>query len=81
MIYKYNGVGEKCPVPLVQLRLLLKKMQTGDQCIISIDDSGSVKDIPQLLIKLGYVFQKKAVGTKVIEISINACSTCEARLK
>jgi TusA-related sulfurtransferase len=71
MIYKYDGTGEKCPVPLVKMRLLLKKMQDGDQCIITIDDIGSINDIPKLLDKQGYSYQKQTNVSGFVEISIN----------
>ena len=71
MIYKYDGRGERCPVPLVKLRLLLKKMQDGDQCIITIDDIGSINDIPKLLDKQGYVYQQQTNDSGFVEISIN----------
>jgi TusA-related sulfurtransferase len=70
MIYKYDGVGQKCPVPLVQLRLLLKKMAQGDQCIITLDDSGSIKDIPKLLNNQGYDYVKKTIGNRIVEINV-----------
>jgi TusA-related sulfurtransferase len=71
MIYKYDGRGEKCPVPLVKVRLLLKKMQDGDQCIITIDDIGSINDIPKLLDKQGYFYQKQTNVSGFVEMSIN----------
>jgi TusA-related sulfurtransferase len=71
MIYKYDGRGEKCPVPLVNLRLLLKKMLVGDLCIITIDDRGSINDIPTLLDKQGYHYQRYIDDNGVVEISIN----------
>ncbi|TWX67802.1 sulfurtransferase TusA family protein [Colwellia demingiae] len=71
MIYKYDGRGEKCPVPLVKLRLLLKKMQDDDQCIITIDDTGSINDIPKLLAKQGYFYQKQTTEIGIVEISIS----------
>jgi len=70
MIYKYDGRGEKCPVPLVNLRLLLKKMHDGDLCIITIDDIGSINDIPSLLDKQGYHYQKQTNENGVAEISV-----------
>jgi len=73
MIYKYDGRGEKCPVPLVNLRLLLKKMHGGDLCIITIDDVGSINDIPSLLDKQGYHYQKQTDDNGVVEISVNTC--------
>ncbi len=81
MIYKYDGRGQKCPVPLIKLRLILKKMQFGDQCIITIDDKGSIQDIPKLLTKQSYCYQMKTISSGVIEISINASSTNKAKLK
>ncbi len=72
MIYKYDGSGQKCPVPLVNMRLLLKKMQKGDQCIITIDDLGSLNDIPKLLDKQGYFYRKRAMENSMVEITINA---------
>ncbi len=72
MIYKYDGIGKKCPVPLVQLRLLLKKMHYGDKCIVTINDSGSLKDIPKLLNKQGYQYSEHSVGDGIVQISVKA---------
>jgi tRNA 2-thiouridine synthesizing protein A len=72
MIYKYDGRGKKCPVPLVNLRLLLKKMHDGDQCIITIDDIGSIGDIPKLLDKQGYCYLEHVIDNGIVEIKINA---------
>jgi len=71
MIYKYDGRGKKCPVPLVNLRLLLKSMNNGDQCIITLDDRGSINDIPKLLDKQGYHYRKQTNDNGVVEISVN----------
>ena len=76
MIYKYDGTQEKCPVPLVQLRLLLKKMNSGDECIITISDLGSLQDIPKLLNKQGYFYKEKNTLNGFVEISIKACKSC-----
>ncbi len=70
MIYKYDGTGEKCPVPLVQLRLLLKRMQPGDKCLVTINDLGSIKDIPKLLNKQGYQYTEQSVGDGIVHISV-----------
>jgi len=75
MIYKYDGIGEKCPVPLVQLRLLLKKMHPSDECIVTIDDSGSLKDIPKLLNRQGYQYSEQSIGDGIVQINIEACCT------
>ena len=72
MIYRYDGRGKKCPVPLVNLRLLLKKMHDSDQCIINIDDIGSISDIPKLLDKQGYCYRKQTIENGLVEITIDA---------
>ncbi|TMM44773.1 sulfurtransferase TusA family protein [Colwellia ponticola] len=74
MIYKYDGKGQKCPVPLVNLRFLLKKMHQGDQCIILIDDIGSINDIPKLLDKYNYCYQAQTIDDGAVEIQIEAPS-------
>ncbi|TYK66165.1 sulfurtransferase TusA family protein [Colwellia echini] len=70
MIYKYDGSGEKCPIPLINLRLLLKKMNKGDVCLIIINDTGSLTDIPKLLNKQGFRYQQKNIDNDLVEISI-----------
>lgn len=69
MLYQYDARAEKCPLPLVNLRVLLKKMSAGDSCIIQISDAGSKSDIPNLLTKQGYCF-KKVVKQDYLEIHI-----------
>jgi TusA-related sulfurtransferase len=71
MIYKYDGCGFKCPIPLIKVRLLLKNMLATDQCLITLDDSGSIKDIPRYLQKKGYVFIIKKLTNNTIQIKIN----------
>jgi len=74
MIYSYDGTQEKCPVPLIQTRLLLKKMKVGDQCIIVLKDKGSIVDIPKLLRKQGYHFQQTFLEQSIVKISIEYAS-------
>jgi len=71
MIFQYDASQEKCPLPLVNLRLLLKKMQNDDVCIIKIRDTGSIEDIPKLLIKLGYEYHSNLIDGDVVELTIN----------
>lgn len=70
MIYKYDGRGEQCPVPLLNLRLMLKKMVSGDECIILINDKGSVKDIPKFLSKKGYQFNEQTIDKQIVTLSV-----------
>lgn len=72
MIFKYDGTHDKCPVPLVTMRLLLKKLQSGDQCVLLIKDPGSVKDIPKLLIKQGYSFRQSELANSLVEVIIES---------
>ena len=62
MLYKYDGTEEKCPLPLVKMRVILKKMNFEDSLTINISDKGSIKDIPQLLAKQGYVFTQRYIN-------------------
>jgi len=70
MIHQYNGCEEKCPVPLIKTRLLLKKMQANDSCIIYLCDEGSITDIPKLLTKLGYNYCQ-SINDHIVKIIIN----------
>ncbi|MCW8863608.1 MAG: sulfurtransferase TusA family protein [Colwellia sp.] len=70
MNFQYDASQEKCPIPLVNLRLLLKKMQNDDTCVIKIKDSGSKEDIPKLLVKLGYKHTLTTIDESVVEIMI-----------
>lgn len=70
MQYKYDATLEKCPLPLVKLRVILKKMQANDTCLMLISDQGSKKDIPQLLIKLGYTYSLKQINDVIVELFI-----------
>ena len=70
MLYEYDATNEQCPVPLVNLRLLLNKMNAGDHCIIRLSDQGSKQDIPALLHKKGFCFQQKNITKDIIELTI-----------
>ena len=72
MIFNYNGTNDKCPVPLVTMRLLLKKMRLGDQCVLLIKDQGSLKDIPKLLSKQGYCYSQFGLSDGIVEIIIES---------
>ena len=71
MIYEYDARSEKCPVPLVQLRLLLKKMSSTDFCLLKISDKGSIKDIPKLLTKQGYSYKQSWLEESSLELFIS----------
>lgn len=71
MIFEYDASEEKCPLPLVNLRLRLKKMQHDDICIFTIADKGSIQDIPKLLDKLGYSYHQSLIDNGRVKITIS----------
>jgi len=71
MIYEYDARSDKCPVPLVQLRLLLKKMSDSDSCLLKISDRGSIQDIPKLLTKNGYTYKQSWLEKNTLELFIS----------
>ncbi len=70
MIYTYDGTKEKCPKPLVKMRLMLKTMRSEDQCLLLLKDLGSINDIPALLTKLGHSFVLRKKEHDIVEICI-----------
>ena len=70
MIFQYDASQEKCPLPLVHSRLILKKMAKDDICVLKICDLGSKQNIPKLLTKLGYGFEQSVIDNNVVEITL-----------
>ncbi|WDE10046.1 sulfurtransferase TusA family protein [Thalassomonas haliotis] len=70
MLYEYDATADKCPLPLVKMRVILKKMQKDDVCLIRISDKGSIKDIPKLLKKQGYPYNVRYISNSVLELHI-----------
>ena len=70
MHYQYDASGEVCPLPLVKLRVLLKKMSAGDSCRLLIKDTGSKSDIPKLLDKLNYSYTSCIIDDGIQELNI-----------
>jgi TusA-related sulfurtransferase len=71
MIFQYDASQEKCPLPLVKLRLILKEMKKKDVCTLKIKDSASKKNIPKLLSQLGYCFKQTPIDNNVVEITLS----------
>ncbi|MBR9727112.1 sulfurtransferase TusA family protein [Shewanella intestini] len=44
----------RCPYPLVQVKLLLKKMKIGDNVVVYLSDSGSRQDVPVFVKNMGF---------------------------
>jgi TusA-related sulfurtransferase len=70
-ITHYDASEEVCPLPLVNMRLMLKKTPTnGGILIIKVSDSSSKKDITKYLDKHGYHYVTKKLDLQLVEISI-----------
>lgn len=70
MIFTLDATLDKCPLPLVKLRIILKKMKVEDTCVMLISDKGSKKDIPKLLLKKGYSYSENCINDTVVELKI-----------
>ncbi len=70
MQHEYDATKDKCPLPLVKMRVMLKKMDTNDSCLIKIADKGSIKDIPKFLARSNYSFTHKTFDNGVVELLI-----------
>ena len=70
MNYQYDASEEACPLPLVKLRVMLKKMNVGDSCHLLIKDSGSKSDIPKLLDKLNHTYTSTVNEQGILELII-----------
>ena len=46
-----------CPYPLVKVKLLLKQMQVDEQLHVLLSDSGSRRDVPLLIKKMGFAIE------------------------
>ena len=62
MNYEYDANKDKCPLPLVKLRVILKKMVAGDTCLLTIKDSGSKQDILRNVTTTVTVFLQKYIS-------------------
>lgn len=67
---QYDGRHEKCPVPLVKTKLLLKQLKQGEHLHLRLLDPGSVQDIPRLLDKLNIKFNQQKHNDNSLEIMI-----------
>ena len=70
MQHKYDATNEQCPLPLVKMRVILKKMRAGDTFILCISDKGSKKDVPKYLTKTGYSYSQQALDNNTVEFII-----------
>ena len=67
---QYDGRLEKCPLPLVKTKLLLKQLSAGQTLTLLLADSGSIQDIPRLLSKLNIPFEQILLAKQQVKITI-----------
>lgn len=67
-LIEYDARLEKCPLPLVKTKLLLKSLTGGQQVRVLLADSGSISDIPKLLTKQCIEFKLQQIDKQVIEL-------------
>ncbi|KMT66549.1 sulfurtransferase TusA family protein [Catenovulum maritimum] len=69
MRFSLDSTGQMCPMPLLNLKLLLKNCKTGDTIEQSITDKTSLKDIPAWLENKGHQVEiiEKSDGTYLIK--------------
>ncbi|WNC70145.1 sulfurtransferase TusA family protein [Thalassotalea nanhaiensis] len=66
----YDGRLEKCPLPLVKTKLLLKQLTAGQSLTLFLADPGSIQDIPRLLSKLNIPFEQSLIAEHQVKITI-----------
>ena len=51
--YKLNAIGQRCPIPIINAKKIMKKMKPGETLEIIADDMGAKADVPALVKKTG----------------------------
>lgn len=49
-----DAIEDRCPMPLLKVKMALSKMEVGKLLCVTASDSGSLKDIPQYVNLVGY---------------------------
>lgn len=67
-------LGEICPVPALRAKAALKRATPGDVIVIETDHSCTMKNLPDLLRKMGYqpAVEEVAVGVWQIRVPVSA---------
>jgi len=73
-MYVYDSCKDKCPLPLVKTRVILKKMLPKESCLIKVCDKGSMKNIVSYLTKYQqqWHFSTRMLNERILEITIIA---------
>jgi tRNA 2-thiouridine synthesizing protein A len=60
----------RCPLPLVNIKLALKRMQAGEQLRVTLSDSGSRQDVPAFLKNQGHGLAELSSNEHCLELLI-----------
>ena len=65
--YKLDALGQRCPIPIINAKKIIKKMKIGETLEIIADDMGAKADVPALVKKTGdTLVEFKEEGEKLI---------------
>ena len=64
--YKLDALGQRCPIPIINAKKIIKKMKPGEILEIISDDVGAKEDVPALLRKTDCILEEfKEEGEKL----------------
>lgn len=69
-LLEYDATSDKCPVPLVQTKLLLRQLDPGQALKVLLTDPGSIQDIPKFLSMKGIRFEMSKVHHNIVELTL-----------
>lgn len=69
-IIKYDARLERCPIPLIKTKLLLKSLDKGQALRILLCDSSSKQDIPKWMTTIGLKFTTIELSENDLEITV-----------
>lgn len=65
--YKLDALGQRCPIPIINAKKIMKKMKPGEILEIIADDMGAKADVPALVKKTGDILlESREEGKKLI---------------
>ncbi|TRX56990.1 sulfurtransferase TusA family protein [Thalassomonas sp. M1454] len=67
---EYDATAEKCPVPLVQTKLLIRQLESGQALKVLLTDPGSIQDIPKFLTMKGIRFELNKYRQNIVELTL-----------
>ena len=56
--YKLNAIGQRCPIPIINAKKIIKTMKPGEILEIIADDIGAKADVPALARKTNCIVEE-----------------------